>query len=104
MMPTLIRWIDRTPLWRVFWLYGVLPSNLLWIAVLWMMSAGAFVGIARVVLILLLLYTAWIIMAVWHTAPSAVDRRFGVLAKALTVVWAINTVLLVFFLEVQLLR
>ena len=55
-------------------------------------------------LVFLLVYTAWIVLAVWRAAPNASDPRYGVLARALTVVWAINTVLVVFFLELQLLR
>lgn len=100
----MIRFADQHPLWKVFWLYGVIPSNLLWIAVLAMMSNGSWVGVTRGLLVFLLVYTAWIVLAVWRAAPNASDPRYGVLARALTVVWAINTVLVVFFLELQLLR
>ena len=55
-------------------------------------------------LVFLLAYTAWIVVAVWRAAPNAKDPRYGVLARALTVAWAINTVLLVFFLGLPLLR
>ncbi|WP_232219990.1 hypothetical protein [Novilysobacter concretionis] len=85
-------------------MYGVIPSNLLWAAILLMMQQGGMVGAVRGLLLFLLAYTAWIVFAVWRAAPNAKDPRYGVLARALTVVWAINTVLLVFFLELQLLR
>lgn len=98
------RFTDRQPLWKVFWLYGVLPGNLWWIAVLAMLLDAQWPGATRALLVLLLGYTAWIVMAVWRAAPNARDPRYGVLARALTVVWAINTVLLVLFLELQLLR
>ncbi len=97
-------WAERAPLWRVFWLYGVIPSNLAWAAVLWMMSAGAHLELVRGLLLALLLFTAWIVRAVWLAAPNVGDRRYGLVARALTVAWGINTVLLVFFLELQLLH
>jgi hypothetical protein len=95
---------DHGSLWKVFWLYGVIPSNLLWIAVLWLMSRGGMPGATLGLLVFLLVYTAWIVTAVWRAAPHARDPRYGVLARALTVAWAINTVLLVFFLGLPLLR
>ena len=91
---------ERSPLWKVFWLYGVLPSNLLWLAVAWLVDhdrlPGATLG--------LLVYTAWIVAAVWKVAPNAKDPRYGVMAQALTVAWAINTVLIAFFLGLQMVR
>lgn len=93
-----------SPLWKVFWLYGVIPSNLLWIGVLWLMTHGGLPGATLGLLAFLLVYTAWIVVAVWRASPHAHDPRYGVLARALTVAWAINTVLLVFFLGLPLLR
>lgn len=97
-----MRVYDKSPLWKVFWLYGVLPSSLLWATALWLLARGpetAVLGLSAV----LLGHTAWIAWAVWHAAPGARDPRYGVLARALTVAWAINTVLLVFFLGLPLL-
>lgn len=51
----------------------------------------------------LLLYTGWIIPAVWRAAPSAQNPNYGVAARGLTVAWGLNTVLVVFFLMLQLL-
>ncbi len=93
----------RTPLWKAFWLYGVIPSNLLWGVVLWMLPDPAWRTTVRVLLLLLLPYTAWIVVAVWRASFNTGNPRYGVLARALTVVWAINTVLLVFFLELSVL-
>jgi hypothetical protein len=98
-------WIERTPLWKVFWLYGVIPSNLLWAALLWTLRQPApHVAATGTLLAVILIYTAWIVIAVWQTAFNVGDPRYGVLARALTVVWAINTVLLVFFLGLPLLQ
>jgi hypothetical protein len=97
----LARLPDRAPLWKVFWLQGVIPSNLLWGVVLWMIIRGMSPWGVRALLLLVLAYTAWIVLAVWQAAPNTANPRYGVLARALTVAWAINTVLLVFFLELQ---
>ncbi|MCW4454852.1 hypothetical protein OK348_08580 [Flavobacterium sp. MXW15] len=96
--------VGHSPLWKVFWLYGVIPSNLLWGVVLWMLSHGGYPGATLGLLAFLLLYTAWIVVAVWRAAPNAGDPRYGVVARTLTVAWALNTVLMVFFLGLQLLR
>lgn len=95
----LARLAGRTPLWKVFWLYGVIPSSVLWGVAAWLMVSGGMRGIVRGLLVVLLAYTAWIVLMVWYAAPNAADARYGVLARALTVTWAINTVLMVFFLE-----
>lgn len=96
--------VGRTPLWKVFWLLGVVPSCALWAALVWMLlseaSPIAILGIIGV----LLLFTIAIITAVWASSANAADRRFGVLAKALTVVWAINSVLLLFFITISLVK
>lgn len=102
-MSNLTRLPDGAPLWKVFWLQGVIPSNLLWAAVLWMMARGLSPRGVGALLLLVLAYTAWIVPSVWSAAPNTPNPRYSVLARALTVAWAINTVLLVFFLEVQLL-
>ncbi len=96
--------VEHSPLWKVFWLYGVIPSNLLWGAVLWMLSDGRYPGATLGLLVFLLVYTAWIVVTVWHAASNASDPRYGVVARALTVAWALNTVLVVFFLGLQLVR
>lgn len=96
--------VEHSRLWKVFWLYGVIPSNLLWGVVLWMLAHGRYPGAILGLLAFLLLYTAWIVAAVWRAAPNASDPRYGVVARALTVAWALNTVLVVFFLSLQLVR
>ncbi|MGX5672056.1 hypothetical protein [Thermomonas fusca] len=95
---------ERSALWKVFWLYGVLPSNLLWLAVAWLVDHGQLPGATLGLLVFLLGYTAWIVVAVWKAAPNAKDPRYGVMAQALTVAWAINTVLIAFFLGLQMVR
>ena len=57
----------RSRLWSVFWLQGVIPSNILWAVALW-----------------------------------AHNPNLGVAARGLTVAWGLNTVLVIFFLTLQL--
>lgn len=95
---------ERHPLWKVFWLYGVIPSNLLWLAVAWLVEHHQHPGTTLGLLAFLLGYTAWIVSAVWKASPNVKDARYGVMAQALTVVWAINTVLVAFFLGLQMVR
>ncbi|MCR6495890.1 hypothetical protein LJB71_06445 [Thermomonas sp. S9] len=88
----------------MFWLYGVIPSNLMWLAVAWLVDHGQLPGATLGLLVFLLGYTAWIVVAVWKAAPKTKDNRYGVIAQALTVAWAINTVLVTFFLGLQMVR
>jgi len=55
----------RSRLWSVFWLQGVIPSNILWAVALWALvnqRTTLLLGVFAV----LLLYTGWIIPAVWR--------------------------------------
>lgn len=88
----------HSPLWRVFWLYGVIPSNVLWAITLLMLAGGAPGGALAVAYAVLLVYTGWIIAAVWASADNVRNARWGDMARLLTAAWALNTVLVVFFL------
>ena len=95
---------DKLPpsrLWRVFWLQGVIPSNLLWAAALWALMQGK-TSLLLALFAVLLLYTGWIIPTVWRAAPSAHNPNYGLAARGLTVAWGLNTVLVIFFLLLQL--
>ncbi|MCU1054362.1 hypothetical protein [Stenotrophomonas maltophilia] len=88
-------------LWSVFWLQGVIPSNILWAVALWAL-ANQRTTLLLGVFAVLLLYTGWIIPAVWRAAPTAHNPNLGVAARGLTVAWGLNTVLVIFFLTLQL--
>jgi hypothetical protein len=92
--------IDR-PLRDVFWFYGVIPSNLLWAISLFGYFNGAALAAIVPMFALILVYTAWIIGEIWYCADNVENRLHGEIARFLTVVWAINSVLLVSFLLVQ---
>jgi len=92
---------SRSHLWRVFWLQGVVPSNLLWAVTVWALSRQLTLLVLGL-FACLLLYTGWIIPAIWRAAPTARTPGFGVAARGLTVCWGLNTILVVFFLSLQL--
>jgi hypothetical protein len=48
-------------------------------------------------------YTAWILVSLWRCANNTKDKRWGTLARFLTVAWAGNTILVLTFLQLGLL-
>ena len=84
-------------LWIVFWIYGVLVSQISFGAILYFYNS-----IETPVLGLLLagfvVYTAWIMRAVWVNATNVGTEIYGMLARYLTVAWALNAVLVSIFL------
>ena len=56
-------WRGRGPLWKVYWLYGVLGSNVLALILLVLMQRGAIDSVwFQIVLLLLAAYTVWIVV------------------------------------------
>lgn len=91
----------KRPLGVVFWLYGVIPSQILWGMALFAYFNGASLATNLLMFGLILGYTAWIIMEIWLCADNVRNKLYGDMARLLTAAWAINSVLLVFFLVVQ---
>lgn len=93
--------LDETPghtrLWVAFWLYGVLVSHLLFGAILLSFRAMSTPALAAI-LLAFLVYTAWIMRTVWRNAFNVANPVFGHMARSLTVVWALNAVLVSLFL------
>lgn len=92
----------RGALWKVFWLYGVIPSNLLLAIILVMLRNAASTAALDTLLAVLAIYTVWIVTAVWQCADNVSNAGYGILARWLTVAWAINTLLFVLFLGLDL--
>ncbi|MGV8844148.1 MAG: hypothetical protein ACOH2I_13195 [Pseudomonas sp.] len=84
-------------LWIVFWVYGVLVSQVFFGAILY-----SYRSLETPILGLLLagfvVYTAWIMRTVWVNASNVGTETYGQMARYLTVVWAINAVLASTFL------
>jgi hypothetical protein len=87
----------ETPLWVVFWFYGVIASHLYFAAVLLLFRQldTALVGL---MLAGFIAYTAWIVRAIWVNAFNVENRAYSHIARALTVAWAINAILVSVFL------
>ena len=87
----------HTPLWLAFWVYGVLVSHALFGAILLLYRD---VGTPPLTALLagFVLYTAWIMRTVWCNAFNVGNPLYGHMARALTVVWSLNAVLVSLFL------
>jgi hypothetical protein len=97
-------WRGHGPLWKVYWLYGVLGSTALTLILLFLLRGGAADRVwFQLVLLLLAAYTVWIVVSVWRCAFNVKNPTYGHMARALTVAWAINALLVLGFLELQVL-
>jgi hypothetical protein len=98
-------WRGHGPLWKVYWLYGVLGSNVLALILFVLMERSALSsGWFQLVLLLLAAYTVWIVVSVWRCAFNVEKPVYTHMARALTVAWAINALLVLGFLELQFLQ
>lgn len=90
-------WHGEGPLWKLYWIYGVLLST----------PGGAFILAARLqralplpalmLLAMALVYTGAILVGIWRCAfhiagdPFGIDREaWGWIARVLTIGWALN--------------
>lgn len=91
-------WRGEGPLWKLYWLYGVLLSTLGATALVALVLQGALPVVLLVPLLgLALAYTLFILVAIWRCAfniagtPLGIDREaWGWLARLLTFGWAAN--------------
>lgn len=94
-------WQGRLSLARVFWVYGVLSS--IGIGALYVLAGeSGRLNLQQAVLVVLVAYTVWILVAVWRCAEHAAPR-WRMVARSLTVAWAVNTVMVAGFLQLELL-
>jgi len=98
-------WRGEGPLWKVYWLYGVLGSNVLALILLLLVRADAVATLwFQIVWLLLAAYTVWIVVSVWRCAFNVENPMYGHMARALTVAWAINALMVLAFLELEFLQ
>jgi len=99
--PEIRSWRGQQPLWKVFWLYGVATSGVM----ITFYVLGFYldhVALHQVLLLCFAPYTAWILVSVWRCANNTEERIWGSFARFLTVAWACNTILVVVFLQINL--
>ncbi|SFQ26371.1 hypothetical protein [Pseudomonas borbori] len=87
----------HTPLWIVFWIYGVLASQVYFGSILYFYRALGTLTLGAL-LAGFILYTAWIMRSVWVNAFNVGNETYGHVARYLTVAWAVNAVLVSGFL------
>lgn len=96
-------WRGAEPLWRVFWIYGVLASSVLSLFYALAVQEDRIV-LQQVLLACFAVYTVWILVSVWRCADNTHEPFWGQFARRLTVVWAGNTVMLLIFLQLALVK
>ena len=87
----------HTRLWVVFWVYGVLVSQLSFGGIVYFYRQLPTPALAAA-LLAFLVYTAWIMRAVWVNAFNVDKEVYGHVARFLTVAWSLNAVMVCAFL------
>ncbi len=98
--PEIDAWRGRRPLATVFWGYGVFVSIGLII-----LHASALqrqqLLLQQGLILVSAAYTVWILTAIWRTAVRD-SSYWATLARGLTVAWALNSVMVLGFLQFDL--
>ncbi len=95
-------WHGEEPLWKMFWVYGVITSAT--IVVLYVVAFDdGHMALRQILLPCFAVYTTWILVSMWRCANNTKEKLWGTLARFLTVVWAGNTILVLVFLQLNLL-
>jgi len=99
--PEIRAWRGKEPLWKVFWGYGVIVSGV--IAVFYALAIYTDqVALQQILLLVSAGYSAWILISVWRCADNMLERYWGLFARLLTVAWAGNVVMVLTFLQFDL--
>ncbi|GIK81450.1 MAG: hypothetical protein H3C55_13400 [Pseudorhodoplanes sp.] len=99
--PELSAWRGQQPLWRVFWLYGVAVSGALIAVYLFAFLADA-VALRQILVLCFIPYTVWILVSIWRCSDNVREQYWRMLARFLTFAWAFNAILIVIFIEMNL--
>jgi hypothetical protein len=99
--PELSAWRGQQPLWKVFWLYGVVVSSALIGTYLFAFVVDQ-VALRQILVICFAPYTAWLLVSIWRCANNTHELLWSTLARFLTVAWACNAGLAVIFVEMNL--
>ncbi len=94
-------WRGEQPLWKMFWGYGVATSGTL-ITFYVIAFYVDRIALRQVLLLCFAPYTAWILVSVWRCANNTRERFWSLLARLLTVAWAGNTMMILAFLQFNL--
>lgn len=98
--PEIRAWRGAAPLGKVFWGYGVGISAFLVLLHVLAMYQGRVI-MQQVLQLCFAAYTVWIIVSVWRCSANA-DPFWGLLARWLTVAWAGNAIMVLVFLQLDM--
>ena len=99
--PELAAWRGQQPLWKVFWLYGVAASSALIALYLFAFLVDA-VALRQIFVLFFAPYTAWILVSIWRCSNNVREPFWRMLARFLTIAWACNAILIIVFIEMNL--
>lgn len=94
-------WHGETPLWKAFWVYGVVGTT--FIAAIYL--AAIYIGnlaLQQSLLLCFAAYSIWMLVSVWKCAQNTREQFWTLLARFLTVAWAGNSILVLGFLQIDL--
>lgn len=95
-------WRGDERLVKVFWGYGVAASSVLILFHVVAVHQGR-IALQQALLLGFALYTGWILVSVWRCARNAAPL-WAAAARWLTVAWAGNTIMVVVFLQLDLVK
>jgi hypothetical protein len=98
--PELRAWRGEMALWKAYWGYGVATSVLLGLLMLEALREHRPL-LQQTLLIALAGYTAWILIVIWRCSAQA-SPHWRFFARLSTVAWAGNAVLVLGFLQLEL--
>lgn len=91
------------PLWRLFWLWGVLGSWILFgVFALVVTQIGLSWPLFLITAAIMVPYTTWILASVWQCAHNVGNDAWSNLARFLTGIWALNIGVVGGFLLIEL--
>lgn len=99
--PELRCWRGEQQLGKVFWRYGILPSVGLTVLYALSLSLGR-IGLQQTLLLCFGGHTFWLLVSLWRCSKAVMNSIGGVIARQLVVAWAINAILVLAFLQIDL--
>lgn len=99
--PQVRAWRGEAPLWETFWVQGVGVSALLALSLGAALLEGLW-PLGQALLLALVAYTGWVVVAIWRCAEQSLNSVWAVMAQAISIAWALNTLFLSGFLAIAL--
>lgn len=101
--PEIACWRGERPLKTIFWGYGVLGSTAFGLLYALSMFGGR-IMLQQVLLPCMALYTFWLLVSLWRSSKTATNPFWGPVARQLAVAWALNTIMVLTFLQLELIE